>query len=662
MFLPTAQAQEGGRVIHPTYHHLGDDPVRNWPDVPVEPEGTELRFEFEARANSHPATLRVRQRDIDNTWRVLINEAEVAQLDKLRADRRVFYEIAAGSLRDGVNELRIVPDNPRDDIAVGEFTLFEGSLREVLKLRPLQITVLDADGGRSIPARVSIRTENNEPAEIFFGASQQTATRAGIFYTARPARLELPAGRYRFAATRGMEWSRDEQMITLASSGAAPVTEVTLRIRHEVKIPGYIAADTHIHTLEISGHGDASLEERMITLAGEGVELAVATDHNHNVDYRPYQSRLELNQYFTPVVGNEVTTANGHFNAFPLDPNDPVPNHQEADWVKMIDEIRLKGARVVILNHPRWPDIARGPFGREGLNRGSGDRATERVFTFDAMELVNSTTEEEAPDYMLTDWFALLNRGERITAVGSSDSHTVEDPVGQGRTYIRSSIEDPSRLNVDELCDNILAGRTSVSLGIFTNLRVDSRYGLGELVPVKDGKVRVELEVVAPSWIEPVKASVYINGVEAASQPVPTIAGKVTRTTLIFDVPVPAHDAHLVCAVVGKPITDPGWKAYIKMTFAATNPVYLDADGDGNYSSPRESAARIRARFGPDFAKLLGALDSLDPVLGVQLMSLVRPGLNAEHRAQLDETLARLAGGHPLYGLFQRHLPARSAN
>mgnify|MGYP001602924364 CR=1 FL=1 len=44
--------------------------------------------------------------------------------------------------------------------------------------------------------------------------------------------------------------------------------------------------------------------------------------------------------------------------------------------------------------------------------------------------MINATTEEPTPMLLFRDWFALLNNGVRIFAVGSSDSHTVGEPVG----------------------------------------------------------------------------------------------------------------------------------------------------------------------------------------------------------------------------------------
>ena len=42
-----------------------------------------------------------------------------------------------------------------------------------------------------------------------------------------------------------------------------------LAMRREVSMPGYVSSDTHIHTCTHSRHGDATVAERMATIAGE---------------------------------------------------------------------------------------------------------------------------------------------------------------------------------------------------------------------------------------------------------------------------------------------------------------------------------------------------------------------------------------------------------
>ncbi|MFC1759526.1 hypothetical protein ACFL2H_12295 [Planctomycetota bacterium] len=63
-----------------------------------------------------------------------------------------------------------------------------------------------------------------------------------------------------------------------------------------------------------SGHGDATVEDRMITLAAEGIEMPVATDHNVHIDHRSFARQGNVSKYFTPIIGNEVTSGIGHVN------------------------------------------------------------------------------------------------------------------------------------------------------------------------------------------------------------------------------------------------------------------------------------------------------------------------------------------------------------
>src|SRR6185436_11047873 len=93
----------------------------------------------------------------------------------------------------------------------------------------------------------------------------------------------------------------------------------SLKIRRVVPANGYVSCDTHVHTFTYSRHGDATIEERMLTLAGEGIELPIATDHNLQIDYEAVAEAQGVRKFFTPVIGNEVTTAKlGHFNVFPV--------------------------------------------------------------------------------------------------------------------------------------------------------------------------------------------------------------------------------------------------------------------------------------------------------------------------------------------------------
>src|SRR5207245_3174575 len=126
-------------------------------------------------------------------------------------------------------------------------------------------------------------------------------------------------------AGRGFAYGIDSAKVSLRPGDSV---SKSLAIRREVALDGWASCDTHVHTLTYSGHGDCTAEERVITLAGEGIELPVITDHNQQINLRGVAARLGVRDHFTPVVGNEVTTDVGHFNIFPVRPDGPPADHR----------------------------------------------------------------------------------------------------------------------------------------------------------------------------------------------------------------------------------------------------------------------------------------------------------------------------------------------
>src|SRR6185295_2459459 len=230
----------------------------------------------------------------------------------------------------------------------------------------------------------------------------------------------------------------------------------------------------HIHTLTFSGHGDATLDERLLTIAGEGIELAVATDHNHHTDYSEAAARAQLQSQFTPVIGNEVTTPVGHFNAFPIRPGSAVPDYKSKDWPTLISGMRTTpGVKDITLNHPRDLHEKFIPFASTNLNPVSGESPRGLDFNVDAIEVITSAAMQSDIMQLYRDWFALLNYGYRVAGIGSSDSHDVSRFIlGQGRTYVACRDDNPAQINVDEACESFRKGRVLASMGLLTQMTV----------------------------------------------------------------------------------------------------------------------------------------------------------------------------------------------
>jgi len=630
---------ETGRVLDPALHHLGDETVARWQEAAA-PEPAPLRVAFESRANATEWVLEYAQRDVSGDWALALDGKGIGTLPRNEdALRTVRFTIPAGTLADGKHELTVTPlkptpgTAPADDLLVGRFKLYEKPLRELFALGRVTVRVADAAGGAPLPARVTVTDEKDQRVELFYGEARTTAVRSGIAYTCDGvAALEVPAGRVVVSATRGMEWSLAQKTIVVEAGGSQ---EVALSLSREVDTTGWIAADTHLHTFTFSGHGDSSVEERVVTIAGEGIELAVATDHNHPTDYAPAQQALQLTSFFTPVIGNEVTTDNGHMNAFPFAPDSPVPEYRESDWAKLVTNIRARGAQVVILNHPRWPEKGRDPLTRFGFDLQTGGNAAGQRFTFDCLELVNSDAPTQPTRAVLPVWYALLNRGERFPGVGASDSHHVGVIAGQGRTYVPSATDDPARIDVAAAVRAFKEGRVSVSHGLFATIEVDGNAHMGDLLrvatePPADGaagrSVVAEVTVRHPSWVKPARLELVVDGAVAASADLaaaqegdaPTVLRRRVR------VPLPAHDAWLVAVAWGEGVERACWATELAETCAITNPVWLDVDGDGRCDSPRALAqARLDAAHG-DLAAAAAAVGAADDAVAFQLLDLLR--------------------------------------
>ena len=199
--------------------------------------------------------------------------------------------------------------------------------------------------------------------------------------------------------------------------------------------------------------------------------------------------------------------------------------------------------------------------------------------------------------------------------MGATDSHSVNDPVGQARTYLKSSTDDVTKIDRKEVYRAFLEGRATVAAGIFANLSIAKQYSTGDLVPasVATDKTRnqgptftASLRVAAPSWVRPREAMIYVNGKQVAKKSINALPNQLTDQTLTFTIDRPTHDAHVVAFVLGDDITLPGWTTYGKSTQAITNPIFLDIDGDLKYSAPRNTAKKL-------IAKHQGQSDKLTP-------------------------------------------------
>lgn len=647
-WMAPAKAEDSGKwVIEPLMMHLraGDSP--EWSSFPEHSEFGQLDRRFQADSNTACWTLTLRQQDVKQSWNVELNGKKLGKLVRDENDLISDFVVPTGTLVEGENHLEIsCGGQDVDDIRVGQIELHaieSSEMRNACTIDvaltnqhdqavPGRITIVDSRGTLVPVGRESVGRESGD----------QLAIREGVVYTSTGhARFGVAAGTYQIIASRGFEYSVASTRVHLESGEHA---KRTLQLQREVDTRGWVACDTHIHTVTHSGHGDCSLEERMVTLVGEGIELPIATDHNKHIDYEAAAQAAGVRSRFTPVIGNEVTTKQGHFNVFPVRSGSETPDHTQVDWGPLMSDIfSTPDVRVAILNHARDLHSGFRPFSPRHHVSLVGENLDGRPMKFNAMELINSGAVQTDPMELFHDWCGLVNRGLDITPVGSSDSHDVSRYiVGQGRTYIQCDDSDVGDIDVASAVDAFLGGRVVVSYGLFTRLRVGEAHGPGDLVnlPEVDEEIMVQVEVLGPSWTSVEAVELYVCGQKIITEPIESNSSSDTsiKTSATWRFPRGQwnHDVWMTAVARGPGIAEPFWPTakpyqpdsteFQSSLFSSTGPVRIDVDQDGKFTTPYRYARRLTEDDELALADLAARLEGFHPSVAHQVASLLNAG------------------------------------
>jgi hypothetical protein len=424
-----------------------------------------------------------------------------------------------------------------------------------------------------------------------------------------PAEVVLAPGRYRVLATRGPEYEIRETSLALAAGEVA--TLVIEAPPRALETPGWIAADLHVHSAE-SFDASWPLARQLAAFAANGAEVLVATEHDRIFDPRPTLARLGLDDRLIGITGVEVTGAYaggevpytiGHLNAYPMR-RDPLafrggaPRSEGRRVRALLAELRRgDDAPFVQLNHPRDHDphsledgayfthlaVAGKPYdptrpldAKPNRVLAERDPATGlRDLDYDGVELLNGP---DANRFRLVraDWLSLLLQGQLHVGVGNSDTHRAGEVPGLPRTYV--ALADDRIAGFDEAAffAALRAGHAFATTGPLLEARL-GEAGPGERFSARAGTLRVA--VTAAPWVPVDRLLVHRDGEIVADQAI--ARGGAVELPLEF-----ARDGFVVVEVEGIP--DPTYRALLPgfTPLAVTNPIFVDADGDGVWSAP----------------------------------------------------------------------------
>jgi hypothetical protein len=469
------------------------------------------------------------------------------------------------------------------------------------------ITITDAEG-RAIPAKLQFKGKGETPTPDWAPETGEHLVK-NLAYTANGVvEVALEAGEYELAVSRGSEYHADYRTLKIEEGNTAGLSVKLARV---VETPGWVSADFHSHSSP-SGDNTSSQLGRVLNLIGEHIEFAPCTEHNRISTYEHHLTELRAKAFMATVSGMELTGTPlplNHQNVFPLlfkprtqDGGAPVTDASPETQMERIAAWDNNSVKLIQQNHPdlgwlfydrdgnKTPD--------EGYSRSFGLMNVMEIHPIDPMLKPSQFDVRDGKtigNQTALNWLQLLNQGFRIYGVVNTDSHYNFHGSGGLKLWIKSSTDDPAKINSDEMRDASRNGHLIMSNGpyleaTFTELGTNQEPVVsGQDLVAKSKKVSAKIRVQCPNWLDVDTVIVLVNGRRSdkltfSRDTHPDMFGKdVVKFDRTVDVEL-TEDAHIVVLtghrtqVLGD-IMGPMWGT--QHPTALSNPVFIDIAGDG---------------------------------------------------------------------------------
>jgi hypothetical protein len=338
-----------------------------------------------------------------------------------------------------------------------------------------------------------------------------------VFHQAGTFQLEVPAGPVTIEAVKGFEYTPARTTVQ-AIDGQTVQVELELRPIAELSARGWYNGSTHVH-MNYAGNLHNTPANLMMMSAAEDQDMVneqVANKDNRVLDHQHFVPGGRPHPISTAdrllIVGQEYRPAfYGHVFMFQLRDHliSPFAAGYEGTAIEslypsntdMLRKAKAQGATVGYV-HAFFGD--KDPL-REGLALARGYVVDAALGTTDALEWSDAGTAGFHP------WYATLNNGLRVTAVGGEDSISsmhASKLVGSTRTYVYTGKRG---LDADAWFAGLRQGNAFVSTGPLVELTVEGRMP-GEQVdlPAGGGEVTVAAHVQSITPLE--KVTLVWNG------------------------------------------------------------------------------------------------------------------------------------------------------
>ena len=253
----------------------------------------------------------------------------------------------------------------------------------------------------------------------------------------------------------------------------------------------WFRGDLHTHTFYSDGNW--TVKGLLDFAENNNLDFIGITDHNTFAHHAEIDAIAPNYKNLLVLRGEEVTTYGGHFNVWGLPKNELIDFRvapADANRLQSIVEGVHKLNLLASINHPT-------------AVCGGCDWSYGNWSKMDSVEIWNGAWDFQ-DENALKKWDEILQKGGRITAVGSSDTHT--PPAVSNDFSTNFAVGTPTtrvglkKLSQTELLAAIKNGRVWISDQPadydleFSAFDGKKQFNIGETAQVSDGKIRLQLK------------------------------------------------------------------------------------------------------------------------------------------------------------------------
>jgi hypothetical protein len=371
-----------------------------------------------------------------------------------------------------------------------------------------RLEVVVREGKQAVPCRIHLYDSANKTPKVPGWPAWNDHIACDAL-----ARLELPAGKYRYEIERGPEYNSISGELTIVSGSAGKLAADLVRIA-DLASHGWWSGELHVHR---------PIEDVPLLMRAEDLHVAPVITWWNNTNLwagrtapAEHLVRFDGNRYYHVMAG-EDERAGGALLYFGL--RQPLPitdaTHEYPSPMRFLHRARDQAGVHVDVEKPFWWDVpvwlASGQVDTIGIANNHMCRST--VYPDEAWGKPRDQERLPAPrgnGYWTQEiYYHVLNCGLRIPPSAGSASGVLPNPLGYNRVYVRVDGE----FNYDRWFQGLRAGRTFVTNGPLLRVMAE---GLPpghvftaqdqvdvELAGVLEGRDRIEaVEIIRDGRVE----------------------------------------------------------------------------------------------------------------------------------------------------------------